>query len=244
MVIDSGSVDQSRQIAEAFGADFIPFKWDGKFPKKRNWYLRNHTPKTQWVLFLDADEYLTEDFKQVLRKELPKSEKAGYWLNYTIHFMGKKLRAGYPLDKLALFKTGAGEYERIEENQWSQLDMEIHEHPFINGALGRIKSPINHLDDRGIAHYRAKHQQYARWEAARYLQAKNNYSLRSLWTWKQRIKYALIQTPLLAPLYFMGAFIMMGGFLDGQRGFKFALLKATYFREIRRQIKKAQTNSK
>ena len=38
------------------GWERIDFKWDGKFPKKRNWVLRNYKFKTPWVLFLDADE--------------------------------------------------------------------------------------------------------------------------------------------------------------------------------------------
>jgi cellulose synthase/poly-beta-1,6-N-acetylglucosamine synthase-like glycosyltransferase len=56
VVIDSGSTDDTVAVAESLGAEVVNFVWDGKFPKKRNWYLRNHTPTTKWVLFLDADE--------------------------------------------------------------------------------------------------------------------------------------------------------------------------------------------
>jgi glycosyltransferase involved in cell wall biosynthesis len=50
VIIDSDSTDQTTDISRRFGADVVNFKWDGKFPKKRNWFLRNHTPTTKWVL--------------------------------------------------------------------------------------------------------------------------------------------------------------------------------------------------
>ena len=56
VVVDSVSSDRTREIASAAGAVVLDFVWDGKFPKKRNWALRNYRFKTPWVLFLDADE--------------------------------------------------------------------------------------------------------------------------------------------------------------------------------------------
>ncbi|MFC3198963.1 glycosyltransferase family 2 protein [Parapedobacter deserti] len=236
VIVDSGSTDRTKAVAERFGASFIDFQWNGRFPKKRNWYLRYHTPTTAWVLFLDADEYLTPEFKQETARKLKDTTKVGFWLNYTIYFMGKKLKGGYPLKKLALFRTGAGEYEYIDEQQWSHLDMEIHEHPILTGDIGTIKEKIDHRDFRGIAHYINKHNAYSSWEAARYLRmmkSTSNYRL----TAKQRIKYRLMRTPLIGPAFFLGSFVLMGGFLDGARGFAFAILKMAYFTEIYCKIK-------
>src|SRR4030095_9392302 len=109
------------------------FKWDGKFPKKRNWFLRNHSISTKWILFLDADEYLTEAFKNEMRECISRDDKVGYWLSYTIYFLGKQLKGGYPLRKLALFRVGAGEYGQICEEHWSNLDMGRHEKPVRSG---------------------------------------------------------------------------------------------------------------
>ena len=50
-VIDSGSTDATAEVARSHGAQLIDFEWDGYFPKKRNWFLRYHTPRTKWVLF-------------------------------------------------------------------------------------------------------------------------------------------------------------------------------------------------
>lgn len=241
IIIDSGSTDNTRAIALQSGAEVINFEWDGNFPKKRNWFLRNHTPNTKWILFLDADEYLTEPFKEELRKTLQQDNgNVGYWLNYTIYFLGKSLKGGYPLDKLALFKVGAGEYERIDEERWSKLDMEIHEHPVLNGKTGVIKSKIDHQDFRGVAHYVAKHNEYAWWEASRFLKSANNKAIAQNWTWKQKVKYSLMKTPLIGPTYFFGSFFLLGGFRDGSRGLAFAILKMAYFTQVYCRIKENQ----
>ena len=233
VVIDSGSTDKTIEIARNMGAEVVDFKWDGRFPKKRNWFLRNHAPTTKWVFFLDADEYLTADFKAELRKTLQdqQANKVGYWLSYTIYFLGEQLKGGYPLRKLALFQVGAGEYERIDEDQWSKLDMEVHEHPVLAGEIGVIQSKIDHQDFRGVSHYVLKHNEYAGWEAARFLKT-NSAAVSDKWTWKQRLKYRLMQSIWIGPAYFCGSFFLLGGFRDGARGLAFAILKMSYFTQI------------
>jgi len=245
VIVDSGSSDRTKEIAIDNNLSVVDFSWNGQFPKKRNWYLRNHRPKTEWVLFIDADEHLTEEFKGELEQKLnEKNCIVGYWLNYSIYFMGKKLRGGYPLTKLALFKVDAGEYERIDEDRWSQLDMEIHEHPILTGEVGVVKNKIDHQDYRGIFHYINKHNEYASWEASRYLMDIKDINKTSKWTWKQKIKYKLLESFLIGPIYFIGSFFFMGGFKDGKIGFAFAIFKMSYFTQIYCKIKelKMQNN--
>jgi glycosyltransferase involved in cell wall biosynthesis len=232
VVIDSESSDRTKEIACEFGVEIVNFKWNGKFPKKRNWYLQNHNISTSWILFLDADEYLTEDFKTELGKKLPDSDKVGYWLKYSIHYMGKKLKGGYPLKKLALFRHDAGEYERIEEDYWSNLDMEVHEHPVLSGEIGFFKATIDHQDLRSVKYLNLKHNEYAIWEARRFLKMKNDSSITGKWTWKQRIKYHLMGTVWIGPAFFFGSFIFLRGFLDGSRGLAFAIFKMSYFNQV------------
>jgi glycosyltransferase involved in cell wall biosynthesis len=232
VVIDSGSTDTTQAIAKDFGAEVVNFDWDGKFPKKRNWYLRNHSVTTKWILFLDADEYLTDAFKNELRESLQKDDKVGYWLSYTIYFLGKQLKGGYPLRKLALFRVGAGDYERIDEDQWSRLDMEVHEHPILEGQIGTIRSKIDHQDFRGVSHYVIKHNEYASWEAGRFLKTAGDPVITSKWTWKQQLKYRLMRSVLIGPVYFCGSFFLLGGFRDGARGWAFAILKMSYFTQV------------
>ncbi|MBP0903712.1 glycosyltransferase family 2 protein [Mariniflexile gromovii] len=237
VIIDSGSTDNTIEIAKSQGASVVNFVWDGKFPKKRNWFLRNYDLETKWVLFLDADEYLTDAFKSELRQKIDTQNYIGFWLNYTIYFMGKKLKGGYPLNKLALFQVGAGEYEKIDEDKWSNLDMEIHEHPILDGNIGHIKSKIDHRDFRGVSHYMTKHNEYASWEAYRFLKTFKNESEIEKLTWKQKIKYKLIKSPLIGSVYFFGSFFFYGGWKDGSKGFAFAILKMSYFTQIYCRIK-------
>ena len=49
--------------------------------------------------------------------------------------------------KLALFRIDAGEYEKIPENFWSGLDMEVHEHPVLQGKIGEIRASLEHHDE-------------------------------------------------------------------------------------------------
>jgi glycosyltransferase involved in cell wall biosynthesis len=242
IILDSGSTDASLEIAGRNNVEVLDFKWNGHFPKKRNWFLQNHTPPTKWVLFLDADEYLTEGFKNEIRNAIVDESKVGFWLTYTRYFLGKKMKGGYPLRKLALFQVGSGEYERIEENNWSALDMEIHEHPILEGETGVIKSEIDHLDFRGISHYVIKHNEYASWEAERIIKTASNPSVKKLWTLKQKIKYKLLLSPFIGPVYFLGSYFLLGGIRDGSRGLAFSILKASYFTQVYCKIKERQTS--
>jgi glycosyltransferase involved in cell wall biosynthesis len=244
VVVDSGSSDETCAIARDAGADVLAFDWDGKFPKKRNWVLETYAFKTEWVLFLDADEFVSEAFKAELAGVLQDTEFVGYWLNYERWFLGKQLRHGDEFNKLALFRVGAGAYERMEENQWSALDMEIHEHPVLDGAIGEISAPIEHNEYRGLHHYIAKHNEYASWEASRTLCLTGKEcgvkSESEEWqglTARQQAKYRHIAKWWAAPVYFIRGYIFKGGFLDGAVGFHFALGKAIYFYQIRLKIK-------
>ncbi|MBD1207402.1 MAG: glycosyltransferase family 2 protein [Ignavibacteria bacterium] len=233
VVLDSDSDDDTVSIATAHGATCLNFKWDGKFPKKRNWYLLNFKPKCDWVLFLDADEFVSESFIAEAETAIKDIGVNGHWLNYTNYFLGRKLRFGVPQRKLALIRFGAGYFERIEEDSWSQLDMEIHEHPILDGNAGEIRATIEHNDDRGIEKFLVRHVQYAKWEVARSrrLQAGNENSALNL-TKRQKIKYALLNSPLFPICYFIYQWIFKFGFLDGYAGLQYAFHKMWYFNLI------------
>ena len=71
ILVDSGSTDRTLAIAAQYGREVIQFKWDGRFPKKRNWVLRNYKFKTPWVMFLDADELPGAAFWDEVERTLP-----------------------------------------------------------------------------------------------------------------------------------------------------------------------------
>lgn len=238
IVVDSGSTDSTKEIAEKWGARFINFEWNGKFPKKRNWVLRNERLKNDWVLFLDADELPSKEFIEEIKERVGREDYDGYWITFINYFMGNQLKHGDKFRKLPLFKVGKGEYEKIEEDSWSHLDMEIHEHPIIEGNVGSIKAPIIHNDYRGLEHYIQKHNAYSSWEARRYLKLKEE-GFDQL-NKRQRLKYKLIEMGLMSTAYFIGSFFLKAGFLDGRTGYDFARFKANYFLQIQSKIKEFQ----
>ncbi len=232
VVVDSASTDATVASAQSYGAEVIQFAWNGCFPKKRNWFLQQHRPATRWVLFLDADEILTPAVKREIAAVLPGSRHQGFWLSYTNYFLGRRLRGGYPLRKLALFRVGEVSYERIEENHWSQCDMEVHEHPIATGSIGTIRNRIDHRDLRGFDSYLRKHHEYAVWEAHRLLAARRQSGVAKDWSLTQRLKYRFVTTPWGGLVFFFGSFFLMGGWRDGSIGFAFCMLKCAYFVQI------------
>jgi glycosyltransferase involved in cell wall biosynthesis len=237
LAVDSGSGDRTAAIAAAAGVKVLDFVWDGKYPKKRNWVLQNHSFRTVWVLFLDADERVTPAFVDALRRMLPSTDCSGFWLRFNNRFLGHPLRHGDVFCKLALFRVGAGEYERFPEDHWSHLDMEIHEHPVLAGSIGCIEARLEHHDDRPYSDYVRKHEAYADWEAKRFhwLHGAGDDAW-ALLTPRQRFKYRHLDRWWLGMVYFLGSYVLKRGFLDGMPGYRFACFKCGYFWTIRRRI--------
>ena len=156
--------------------------------------------------------------------------------------MGRRLRYGDEFRKLALFRRSAGEYERIDESRWSELDMEVHEHPVLDGEVGELRAAIEHRECRGLEHYIAKHNAYSSWEAARYVQLQQvgDGEAPGCLTVRQQKKYRYLGRWWAAPVYFMRGYILREGFLDGWVGLCFAVLKSVYFFQVYLKIKEAR----
>ncbi|KLE35680.1 glycosyltransferase family 2 protein [Aurantiacibacter luteus] len=240
VVIDSASTDRTPQIAQEHGARVVDFTWDGKYPKKRNWFLLNEPLTTPFVLFLDADEFVDDVFCDALEAELASGGLDGYWLNYTNYFLGKPMRHGLAQRKLALFRVGSALYERIAEDGWSQLDMEIHEHPIVKGKVGEIAAPIDHRDYKGLAKFIERHKDYALWEARRYADIASDPARWQHFTPRQRFKYRHLAQWWYPWFYFVMAYVGKRGFLDGGVGFHYASYKTWYFQTIRLLIREFQ----
>jgi glycosyltransferase involved in cell wall biosynthesis len=240
VIVDSESSDLTRRIASDAGVKVVDFVWNGGFPKKRNWMLLNYEFTTPWVLFVDADEHLTEQFRDELSAKIKIGACVGYWLNYRVFFRGMALKHGITQRKLALFRVGAGLYENIDDPGWSALDMEVHEHPVLQGRIEEISSPIDHWDFRGMYHFIARHNDYSSWEARRYLtidgRGEGNHTRR------QHLKYRYIERWWYPFAYFFLTYVIRLGCLDGRAGFVFAVMKFCYFLEIQEKIAEAKTD--
>ena len=237
VVVDSGSEDRTVEIALAAEAKVLQFQWDGKFPKKRNWALRNHPFKHPWILFLDADERLNPDFVKELRSTIPGTTHHGFWISFTNWFMGSALHHGDVMRKLALFRADAGEYEQFPENSWSNLDMEVHEHPVLKGTVGILQTRLEHHDFRDLKSYLSRHNEYSSWEARRFLwlHDADDEAWASL-NPRQKFKYRHLGKWWFAWFYWLISVIGKGGLLDGRPGLTLAKMKRRYFDEIRLKI--------
>jgi glycosyltransferase involved in cell wall biosynthesis len=78
IVVDTGSTDQTCSIAQTFGAKIQSFTWNNNFSEARNVSL--NLASSEWILFLDADEELAKESREVLRKTIQDSTVDGYFM--------------------------------------------------------------------------------------------------------------------------------------------------------------------
>jgi glycosyltransferase involved in cell wall biosynthesis len=76
VIADTGSTDESREIAREFGAELFSIPWTNDFSAARNASLERVT--SDWVLVLDADEELDSDAKRFLPRLLTDVKIGGY----------------------------------------------------------------------------------------------------------------------------------------------------------------------
>ncbi|MGO9482902.1 MAG: glycosyltransferase [Candidatus Kryptoniota bacterium] len=79
VIVDTGSTDGTKKIAESCRAKIIDFKWCDDFSAARNESLRHVTG--DWVLYLDADERLDKSFHGTVRKLISSGKADAYLLN-------------------------------------------------------------------------------------------------------------------------------------------------------------------
>lgn len=77
VLVDTGSTDNTIAIAREYGAKIFHFKWINDFSAARNFALSKS--KGEWILYLDADERLSQDSLEELKKIVATREKAAYY---------------------------------------------------------------------------------------------------------------------------------------------------------------------
>ncbi len=88
IVVDTGSVDASKQIALAAGAKTVDFPWCDDFSAARNAGLDIATGR--WILVLDADEYLPESSVRNIREIITNNSHP----NRAFHLLNKSTTDG------------------------------------------------------------------------------------------------------------------------------------------------------
>lgn len=83
VVVDTGSIDRTVEIARQFSDKVFSVKWRDNFSTARNYALGKATG--EWILFLDGDEELTAESAGIIREKLLNNDCEGYLikvLNY------------------------------------------------------------------------------------------------------------------------------------------------------------------
>ena len=75
VVVDTGSTDNTMEVAKSYGAKVFESPWNNDFSTPRNMALNNATG--DWIVFLDADEYFTDKTSKNLRSVIEHGDKQG-----------------------------------------------------------------------------------------------------------------------------------------------------------------------
>jgi len=236
IVVDSASTDDTRRIAEAAGACFLEFEWNGEFPKKKNWALATLPWRNEWVFIIDADERVTPELAAELRAiaTAAQPEHDGYYVNRRFWFLDGWLNhcGYYPSWNLRFFRHRLGRYERpAATGDTGSGDNEVHEHVLLEGSAGYLRGEMEHYAFPDIATWVEKHNRYSNWEARQQIAVSGSPSdpaIDAALARKRRLRQLAWRLPFRPTLRFLYHYVWRAGFLDGYRGFVFCRLMGWY----------------
>lgn len=207
LVIDCGSDDDTVAIAHAHGARVVHQDWLG-FGAQRN--FASSQCRHDWILVLDADEYLSAELASELQERLPElmaSTVPAIFLRRRILYMGQPMRWYRP----AVGEKLARVYHR-QRARWS--DARVHESLRFDGAAPTLKAPFEHVNNPTLVHKQLKVLHYAELKCR---------------DWLERGKPARMwQTPAVFAAAFIKDYLLRLAFLDGWRGYLIARTAASY----------------
>ena len=234
IVVDSESTDATAHVAAEHGARVVQFRFNGTYPKKKNWALDNLPFRNDWVLIVDADEVVVPELALEIARRTEADEADGFYLNMKYFFLGRRIRhCGYAEAwNLRLFKHRLGRYERMPVAPGVRTgDNEAHEHVELRGRALRLVHELDHHAYPTISTWVEKHDRYASWEAEmyeRFLREPVPAGIGPGKRWKRRLKKVYLRLPMRPLIRFVYAYIIRLGFLDGMPGLVFCTLLAFY----------------
>ncbi|MHC5765043.1 MAG: glycosyltransferase family 2 protein [Nostoc sp.] len=226
IVLDSGSTDGTIQLAESLGTKIFthiplpPFK----ISEQRNWALQNCNLKSEWVLFIDADEVVPSNLATEIQRVCSANNQQhnAYELPARYLFWGKwlKLTQGYPNWHSRLLKLGEVTFTG---GVW--------EHFASDAKVGRINIPYDHYaNSKGFRDWLERHDHYSSWDAQNVVDFLETGKASALGT-ERKLKLRLLAAKLwfLRPIArFIQMYFLRLGFLEGTTALIFCLLYAMY----------------
>lgn len=205
VVLDSGSTDTSREVAEAAGARFfVNADWPG-FGRQRQ--LAQSHVQSDWVLWIDADERVTPTLRSSIEAVLATpTTNTVYSIPRLSWVFGRFIRhcGWYPDRVLRLYPRALTGYN----------DALVHEKVELGPGIktAKLKGDLLHYTYRDLEHYLVKSAGYAAaWAQQR----------------QQRGKRGSLGQGLLHGVgCFMKMYLLKAGFLDGKQGLLLSLLSA------------------
>lgn len=202
IVLDSGSTDNTVALARKFTDKVYETDWQGYGIQKQR--ALNYA-KGDWVLNLDADEYVTDDLKQIIEKSIKNDQIDAYSIPVQMHFYGKAMQYSCsPSRHIRLFKRAGARYS--EELVHEKIILPA------NARKGQIKAAIMHDSFRDLSHAVYKMNKYSSYTATLRLQKAH--------------QPGFLKTLVSSAWMFFRCYVLQRGFLDGKPGFILAFLNA------------------
>ena len=238
IVVDSGSTDDTAEIAKTMGAEMMKYIWGGTYPKKRQWCIENLYGLGPWVFFVDADEIVTPELIRELKLLFARGPQAeGYFIRGRPVWMNRRLRFGMGNNKLALFRTDCFAFPPVDDLDIPGMgEIEGHYQPvrIKDGArIGQAGAALTHHNFNGRGAWMEKHKRYAVWEAE--MIRRNAFPADPV-KWRQDLKLLTRRSWFRPWLVFFYSYIVRLGFLDGVAGLDWALARKNYARDVMRKI--------
>lgn len=209
VIVDGGSIDKTIEIAKKFKAQIIQTSNPPVFHINKNKAI--DAAEGKWILQLDADEMVTEELKEEIKKVINTEDNNGYWIPRKNLFLGKFLTKGgqYPDYTLRLYRNGKGRLPAKD----------VHEQAVVEGKVGFLENDLIHTKDKNFAVYMSRFNRYTDLIASQ-LKDKGEKI-----TFISAIAYMIIK-PLM---WFLRAYLRNRGYVDGFPGFVFAFFSSLRF---------------
>jgi glycosyltransferase involved in cell wall biosynthesis len=237
MVVDSGSTDRTIEIARELGAEVLENPWINH-ATQFNWCLDRLPEDTNWVLRLDADEYISPRLHAQIAQQLQATSEdvAAMVVSRRMYFMGRAIRWGgiFPIRIARLFRHGRGRCE----DKW------MDEHIIFEGKAIELSGELIDDNHNSITWWIEKHNAYASREVVELLNVDHRFLPRkaesklqggrqaSTKRWLKEKVYAKLPGGSRALLYFLYRYIVRFGFLDGKEGTAFHVLQGFWYRYL------------
>ena len=194
LVVDSGSDDETRAIADVRGCRVIEKEWLGFGPQKQ---FAVGEAKNDWVLCLDVDERVTALLESSIRTAVQTQNHHAWRMARRNRFLGRWLKygEGYPDWSLRLFHR--------QFASWSNDP--VHEAVITTVDVGTLKGDLLHDSAEDVRKYLAKQNRYS--------------SLHADALFQQGVRAGYLKLFLSPLARFIKFYIIRLGFLDGGPGF-------------------------